>query len=383
MADSNTDSHKNYYTNQVTKQKWKEEFYKKTVEQLQTEERFVTYFKQFNPKSAEEYIKYYATRKVNWFESATDLRNWEKRKVKERMKDCFSAFIEIQQRKLFNAQCLWRAEKIKLQDIEICYDFKYWENHIFGCRDISPINEEDIELYTRFLRETPYNLQFDDYHDYQEYDDFKTAKRETGSAFEDNSWYSYYDIHEGTGYYLDLPDIRGQKEEKYMDIYRDDDRAKNPEKYVYPNPKADNRPSLDWYGGDFMANFVKTHETPAFYRMYLQDVKDRELNELNEKVDYNLAVLEEIPIDYLAIEPADDWRTAVALTVERYRRENVISLLPEAFEMYLKHLGHDWNYPGKSEYADRYDSYKSICKHWKETLISARVLNGEPADLNF
>src|SRR5664279_2170094 len=105
MTESKPDPTNNYYTTQVTKQKWKEEFYIKTVNQLKTEERFVNYFKQFDPTSVESYITSYATRKTQWFEAATDLRNWEKRKSKERMKDCFSAFIDIQQRKLFNAHC--------------------------------------------------------------------------------------------------------------------------------------------------------------------------------------------------------------------------------------------------------------------------------------
>jgi len=381
MADSNPDYRNKYYSEQVTKQKWKEEFFNKTVQQLKTEERFVNYFKQFDPTSAESFIKHYATLKVRWFESGNDLKEWERGKSKLRMKNCFYALREIQQRKLFNAQCLWRAEKIKLPEIEICYDFRYWEDHIFGYNFISPINEEDIEFYIRYLRESPCNEPFDWNGDYQDYDEFMSQRRETGNAFSQNSWFRYYDSQEGTEWYLDLPNIRHEKEEKYLDIYRDDDRAKNPDKYNHTN--SDKRAWLDRFENNFIADFVKAHESPLFYRMYLTHEKETELNELNEKVEEYLEKLEEIPLDYLAIEPADDWRTAVSLTYERYRREKVISLLPEAFEIYLKHLGREWNFPGKKEYLYGDDTYKTICKVWKEHLLKARVLNGEPADLNF
>ncbi len=39
----------------------------------------------------------------------------------------------IQQKKLFDAQCLWRAEQLDIPDIQICYDFMIWEKDILNC----------------------------------------------------------------------------------------------------------------------------------------------------------------------------------------------------------------------------------------------------------
>jgi len=384
MPEPNTDHHNKYYNQQISTEKWKEEFYNKTVHQLKTEERFITYFKQFDPISVETFIKSYARQKVEWFSAGNNLKKWEQSKSTQWMKSCFIALIEIQQKKLFNAQCLWRAEKIKLPGIGICYDFRYWEDHIFACHDIPPITEAEIDLYTCYLKETPCNEPFDELKNYQDYEEFVNQKNEAGDAFWDNPWYSYYDSKEGTESYFGLTDIRSDKEEKYMDIYRKDYNEKHRQEIETRQQNQDTKPYLSRFDNDFMSDFVKRHETPAFYRMYLQSESESQLNEMNEKADYSIGMLEEIPLDYLAIEPADDWRVAVALTYERYRREKVIALLPQAFEIYLKHLGHDWKYPGRNERRSMDDDpYKGISRMFFDMIIQGRVLNGEPADLNF
>lgn len=384
MPESNTDPYNKYYKDQIAEEKWKEEFYQKTVNELKTEERFVTYFKQFDPDSVEKFIHNYATRKVQWFLSGEGLKKWEQSKSKQWMEDCFVALIEIQQKKLFNAQCLWRAEKLKLPCIEICYDFMYWEEHIFACPDISPINEQDIDLYTRYLRESPLHVPFDERKEYQDYDEFKRIQTESGNPFEDIPWYLYYDDKEGTGSYFDLPDIRGAKEAAYIEIYHNDLELKRSQGILPQLPAVD---SLTMYPVDyseFKLDFAKRYETPAFYRLFVRDELEAQLNKLNEQPEYSISLLEEIPIDYLAIEPADDWRTAVNCTYERYRRERVIDLLPNALAIYLKHLGHDWHYPGRYEKDEIVlDPEKGLSKHYLKMILQGRVLNGEPADLNF
>ena len=45
----------------------------------------------------------------------------------------------IQQRKLFDLQCRWRAEEIKLDGVELTVDFRIWEKKIDECPFITPI----------------------------------------------------------------------------------------------------------------------------------------------------------------------------------------------------------------------------------------------------
>ena len=382
MPDSNTDNNKNYLRKITNEEKWKEEFYTKTVQQLKTEERYVNYFKQFDPESVDGFIKYYANRKVQWFLSGANLKHYEQTKHNDWIKDCFVALVEIQQKKLFNAQCLWRAEKIQLPGIGICYDFQYWLDHIFAFKGITPIHEDEVEFYSRYLRETPCTVPFHQFCDYQDYDELKRLKRESGSVYEMQPYYSFYDDHEGTASYLDLPDIRSAKEEFYLNIYREDNKLNN--KPQQPIQNQVTLPYLPYYGTDFIPDFVKRHETPAFYRKYQVYMRDRELNELNEFPEHTIGLLEEIPNDYLAIEAADDWRIAVTSLYERYRREKVIELLPQAFALYLKHKGRDWRYPGRSDYHElKIDPDKGLSRMMLNMILKGRELNGEPADLNF
>jgi hypothetical protein len=260
----------------------------------------------------------------------------------------------------------------------------YWQDHIFACQAITPITEEEIDLYTRYLRETPFNERFDQWKNYQDKDEMISIKRESGNVFEENPWYMYYDEKEGTGSYFDLPDIRGAKEDVYIELFHKDHRQKSNQETEIENLSYDTRPYFSRYDGDFMQDFVKRHETPSFYRLFLQDKRNSQRYGLNEQPNFCISLLEEIPLDYLAIEPADDWRTAVTCTYERYRREKIIETLPQAFALYLKHQGHDWNYPGRSKFSEiNVDPDKGLSKHFLKMILEGRILNGEPADLNF
>jgi hypothetical protein len=384
MSDSNTNPGDKIYSRRTNEEKWKEEFYLKTVNELKTEERFVNYFKQFDPASVEKFITTYATRKVQWHLSGENLKKWEESKSKQWMKDCFAALIEIQQKKLLNAQCLWRAEKLKMSCVGICYDFHYWHDHIFACPDIDPINEQDIELYSHYLLKTPLNVPFDYPKEYQDYDEIMRIKLETGDVYTDNPWYKYYDEHEGTGSYHDLPDIRGAKEASYFEIYHKDLQRKRSQGIVPPLPVHDPRPMFNKEYSEFKLDIAKKHETPAIYRRFVRDELESQLYELNEQPENCISLLEEIPFDFLAVEPADDWRTAVSSTYERYRRGRIIDLLPRAFAMYLKHKGRDWHYPGRYKNDNiAPDPERGLSKHYLKMILEGRVINGEPADLNF
>ena len=69
---------------------------------------------------------------------------------------------EILQKKLFDMQCLWRAEKIIIPEINVSSDFRYWEANIFNCPFIEPVTENEIEIILKHLtKEEPYRLDHD------------------------------------------------------------------------------------------------------------------------------------------------------------------------------------------------------------------------------
>ncbi|MEI8203567.1 MAG: hypothetical protein WCH34_11175 [Bacteroidota bacterium] len=200
---------------EIEKIKRKEEFFKQIVHELKTEERFVNYFKQYHPSSVESFINYYAQQKVRWYEEAEMRLRHEERENNKWLKLCFKALEEIQQKKLFNAQCLWRAEKIKLKGIDICEDFMYWEYRILWCPSIPLIEQHELDFYIRYLRESSLEEEFDKRGEYQSYEHIKNAFLKKEEEYCYSPWYRFYDKEFGTHSLFELPNIREEKEDFY------------------------------------------------------------------------------------------------------------------------------------------------------------------------
>lgn len=374
-----------YLRDRTTHEQWKEEFYRKTVQELQTEERFVNYFKQFEPKSVETFIKNYASRKVIWYDVGESMRKYRKSKQAQWQENCFKALIHIQQKKLFDAQCLWRAGKAKFEGIDICYDFKYWDNHIIACPVIPPVSQEEIDFFFRYLRETSFEGPFDNRILFQEHDEILKSYRMLDDGWAYIPWYRFCDEELGTYSYLELPDVMGEKEEFYMQLHRDDYQKKNRKEIDERNAAyLEQLPYLSYYEDNFVENFIKENESPAYYRLYVEHKRFIQKSDRLDTPQYHLGLLQEIPGNFMPVEPADDWTIAVSATYERYRRECLMEEMPRAYKLYLKHLGEDWNYPGKITYiSDAEGRLAGLGKLFRDMIINGRVLNNEPADLNY
>src|SRR5665213_924310 len=90
-----------------------------TYEDLKNNSKYKEYFEQYRPDSIEEFIKSYSQQKGNcwlrhgemYLKLENDAHNWFRVEADK-------CLWEIQQKKLFNLQCLWRAEKIQLEGVE-------------------------------------------------------------------------------------------------------------------------------------------------------------------------------------------------------------------------------------------------------------------------
>ncbi|MEP7169447.1 MAG: helicase SNF2, partial [Bacteroidota bacterium] len=118
-------------------------------QQLLNDTRFREYASSFSDYSVQNFIKEFASAKVRWTEWGDKYAKWKETDDLQWQEKAMEMLKEIQQKKLFDLQCLWRAEKIKLRGMEICYDFVYWEANIFGCPALPHINDEEAEIYLR------------------------------------------------------------------------------------------------------------------------------------------------------------------------------------------------------------------------------------------
>jgi hypothetical protein len=235
-----------------------------TEEELRSQSIYQEFFKQFNPHSVESFIKNYARRKALYLTRGQDYMNLQEQKDLKYKMLAEEALWAIQQKKLFNLQCQWRAEQVRLKGVEHSTQFLTLGTNIQHCPYISPVSKAELELYIKFLKSGQANQVFG-FDNWQDYDAFKAEADDCYFPGIDGplesripSWYKFFDEHMGTGYLLGLPDTRGDKEQKYRAAARKQQlkEIKNTES----KKSTDNRPFLSIFDTTLVESFVKQFE---------------------------------------------------------------------------------------------------------------------------
>jgi hypothetical protein len=189
-------------------------------------------------------LKAYAEQKANylingpgWLEQEQFMAGWPRKQAYDRL-------WQIQQKKLFDLQCQWRACQLELDEVSDGREFAAWGKAIQQCPVLDPISPDDLELYLAYLNsDSCPDLAADAItaHDWQDYEGFRNwvLLEEAGSgspghdmvrddlpdALADSlghlfnmfyrypDWYAYYDLYRGTGQLLRLPQVRFVEED--------------------------------------------------------------------------------------------------------------------------------------------------------------------------
>lgn len=343
---------------------------KQWLEELQHSEAVQNYLRRFHEAAANGFIDYYLEKKVYWhtnpeineeINEETDLR-W--------ITAAFAHFEVILQKKLFDIQCLWRAEKIKLKEVEICGDFEIWENNVFNCPFIEPVNEVDIAMYIQYLQQNIAEAKVDSSFEWQNYPEIKEAYNTDDADLNFPEWYDFHNGQTGNSSLMLLPDIRGDKEQFYYDLHFDIHRisAENAS-------KRDNRPWMDFTDDDLIKWFVHTFEdkkVQRIYNNYSRLYKDEDKKEQLELIIDQLLIADE----FVPIEAHYDWYEALENALNKYRRKKIAEAMPIALEQYQMNIQMGISFSEKR----KRDYPRSV---WIEHLLNGRKLNGEPEDLNF
>ncbi|MCX6151084.1 MAG: hypothetical protein NTX22_11200 [Ignavibacteriales bacterium] len=340
--------------------------------ELRTNPIYQDFFKNYNPLSVEAFIENYAIKKARYIGYGEMINKCYENAFLRRQIEAEERLWEIQRKKLFDLECQWRAEVIKIPEIEVTVDFEYWEKNIENCLFIPPITEDEFEMYRDYLLS-------EDFYDFKMewkwmgYKEIKENHKEYGTL---PSWYEYYDLRKGTGSFLVLPDIRGDKEEYYINIWRNNNSSKPKTKRVIdPDP----RPFLKSYDLSIIEEFIKKyedHKTLEYFKIY-----EGELHKSNDEVEQALRVLREAD-EVVPMENNYDWKLAIIQTAKKFEQKKLSEALEAVFKKYSYRLK-----IGIAQETLSSESNIMWIKNWsneiKQKIIKARVLNNEPADLNF
>jgi hypothetical protein len=352
----------------------------KFMKDLNENSRYKIFFEQYNSESIERFKTYYAKEKA-------ELLVYNKHKVEliESSEYMFSNMAwdqlwEIQQRKLFDMQCLWRAKQIDIPEIKVSYDFTIWDNHIKQCPFLTPITQEEFDRYLQYFEVTSYDDIFsNDFNciGWQNYEDLKAYHFDKKTKFEEDppAWYEYYEQVTGRFSYYHLPDIKGELEDKYFEAARNRDKDKNTNQAQAPK---DNRPSFDYYLPDELQKFSKLFE--EYSTQYIRDCCDKYYDIYDDR---DLDVATEIlhftdkPI-YLNSNL--NWRESIIEAANNFTKQKIIEVFPDVYKNYLFRVQNGLGFVNE----DKKDvSENNFISYFRNMILDGREILGEPRDFNF
>ena len=349
--------------------KWRKE--------LDQNEAIQNYFKNYSDRTVRNFVSDYVSKKYLWFKFGDMYKSMTDASQSQWIELAHEHLEIIQQKKLFDLQCLWRAEQIQLKGVSICFDFDMWEHDIFNCPFLEPITESDIQLYQDYLSKG--DLEFDRFllgEEWQNYDEMKEAYCTDNSDFELPPWYEFHNLRTGNTSLLLLPNIRGDKEKFYSDLYFDN-KSKQEQKLppLTNQQDTDARPSLFAHENENMQFFVKTFENKEIqnkYNYYTEAYSDNE-DDYYEEIFRNLLEAKE----YVPIKAHYNFKEAIQIAYNDYKCTKIIAHLPMAFEQYLLNIKMGFSFEKNDVF---YDEFRNT---YAERFMDGRELNGEERNLNF
>jgi hypothetical protein len=351
--------------------------------ELKTADRFRQYFSQFNQSSVDSFIEFYAGDKGLWHQFGEFYLQQNEEEQTRWIDEAHVHLGYILQKKLFDAQCLWRAQKVKFDGVLHTYDFHLWENNIFNCSFLEPITEADLDLYQQFLSQPAkdFAINISWYFEWQNYHAIKSIYNDADADEVDGEmpeWYEFHMNRTGNSSLLLLPDIIGEKERFYLKLVQDSQKEELEKAIREAEKKMDKRPSLVYHSKNNLEFFISTFEpklTLTYYRAYNHYNRNRYEGETMERI-IDVFLKEK---EFIAIEAHHDWRTALQKAYSVYQRKKITEFLPMAYEQYLINISMNISFPTEEP---RHEN-EEIRQHYINRIIKGRILNGEPPDLNY
>ena len=341
------------------------------------------FFSKFQADTIEQFCKNYAAHKRHLLEFYDfQIKKLMVPKELEYREEAETVFELILQKKLFNLQLLWRAEKVSLPEIKLGIDFYFWEKNIHHCSFLEEVSPAEVSAMKQFLSDNNYSAYTRHWLcGWQDYDEIMEKDAE-GDRDCMPEWYEFYDGRMGTGPLLLLPDIRGNKEDAYRKIYFDWARQQPAD----TTPAEPYVPSLPYLHGsrENYTEFMNLFENDYIKRAHLGYLKEYEPfpdpDYDADAVQMAIWTLEKADIP-VYMQGGMIWHEAIVRCAQQYKNTIIAGELDAVYEDYL--MKREMKISGSSENLKEEYEKDHLHKLIKEQILKARSLAGEPENLDF
>ena len=341
--------------------------------ELDDNEAITSFFESYRGNAKKDFLDGYINSKYLWHKFGDNYQKMHEASRERWIDDAHKQLEAILQKKLFDLQCLWRAEQVSFKEIEICYDFEIWENDVFNCPFLDLITAEEVEMYRHFLAQENLDMNDIEFDGWQNYDEIKEGNLDVEKSYLMPEWYDYHNSRTGKGVLLLMGDIRGEKEDFYMDLVLKKEQKDNPEAFEH----RESTPYFNYMDEEVIKFFVTTFEDETTQKNYFEYSKlylggDNDAMYYYELLDDLNGLHDRIPV------PSHyDFRQALEKGYTRYYFSKVAEHLPIAFEQYLftKKMG--------LSFKRKKNRMINLRDFFTERILKGRELNGEERNFNF
>ncbi|WP_046244131.1 hypothetical protein [Hymenobacter terrenus] len=359
--------------------------------------RYDEFFAAYQPTVREDFARRYVMYRGRWVEDGEQNERRPARHLNLHEKEAYLALWTIQQKKLFDLQCQWRAEEVReLPDVAISNDFGRLTHIVENYPALSPITADEFALFMAWVKQADYESNFNDSLDqrfgWQQYrlvketlapDAPPVATRAVPTVKLVSDWYRFHNEHTGNGRLLYLPDVRGAKEERYWNAWREGEREREEIKQA-AGPPPDPRPEYlpEDQHRTLARDFAQRFEPPRLNRW-------REISELlhppvsEEERKFNVIVARmQMMTEPVPIAAGPDWRTATREAFFAHCHRKLLECLPQVYAEYVQRQ--EWGIAQPSRFEDGWDPLKyDITPLYRGWLLDGRARLGEPQDFDF
>ena len=348
---------------------------------LKENPKYQDFFAQYDEFSVKYFIDRYAAEKYLYITFAKSNAQSLAASAVEFIDQAEECLREIQNKKLFDLECLWRAEEIKIKEINHCLDFRAWDHDILSCPFIEPVTAEEVEQYIEFLQ-----ARHDKPLYWRDQGNLWEGNKEMLLEFgrEVNQWFIRHNELTGNRKLLLLPDLRRPKELFYARLANERRRKimdKSPERPPKVYSKEE-KPALKYSDYEVMDDFVKRFEGRVLHQHYKNHLvyqkrgtdADVGLSEEAEMAMFQLGMIKEkVPIS-----AHSDWRVAITRAMNQYSNAKTAAALRTVFENY------EFKRANGIGFAPSRESYiREMIESYGDDILQGRKLNGEPKTFNF